>query len=247
MTVTPAPRAAQLRTTDELRALADQGNADLGSLTDRESSAHEVLEWVADNFAVEAAAVASSMADATIPFLVSEHLPGVDVIFLDTGYHFVETLWTRHQVQDRLDVRVVDVYPEQTVAAQGVEFGRDLYLRDPSLCCKRRKVIPLSQTLAGYEVWFSGVRRDETESRARTPLITWDERNGLVKVNPIAAWKAEDVAAYAAPRDIPMNPLLSMGYPSIGCEPCTSRVSEGADPRSGRWAGFEKTECGLHI
>lgn len=247
MTATLKPRAPHVRSHDELRALAAAGNAELGSLTDHEATADEVLEWVARNFAIEAAAVASSMADATIPFMVAEHLPGVDVIFLDTGYHFTETIFTRHEVERTLDVRLIDVYPEQTVAAQNEEFGRDLFARDPGLCCRRRKVIPLQKTLAGYEVWFSGVRRDETESRASTPLVAFDERNGLVKVSPIAAWTEDDVAAYASTRDIVVNPLLSWGYPSIGCEPCTQPVAEGEDPRSGRWANFSKTECGLHI
>lgn len=247
MTVSLAPRVLVRRGPDELRALAEAGNIELGSLTDHEASTEQVLEWVAANFSVEAAAVACSMADATIPYLVSKYLPDVDVLFLDTGYHFVETLYTRHEVQRALDVRVVDVYPEQTVAAQDAEFGEKLYQRDPGLCCERRKVIPLQRRLTGYEVWFSGVRREETESRANTPLIAFDERNGLVKVSPIAAWTSEQALAYAAEHEVPVNPLLSWGYPSIGCEPCTTPVAEGEDPRSGRWAGFNKTECGLHI
>lgn len=246
MSVSLAPRVTTRRSADELRALAEAGNAALGSLTADEASADRVVRWVADNFAAEAAAVACSMADAALPHLVSRHLPGVDVLFLDTGYHFSETRVTRDEVDRALDVRVVDVLPEQTVAEQDAAFGARLYERDPSLCCARRKVEPLQSALGGYEVWFTGVRREEAPTRTHTPLVTWDERNGLVKVNPVAAWSFDELMAYAAAHAVPMNLLLDFGYPSIGCRPCTRPVAPGADPRSGRWAGSAKTECGLH-
>ncbi|BDZ54923.1 phosphoadenylyl-sulfate reductase [Agromyces marinus] len=235
------------RTADELRALAAAGDAALGSLTGHEASAAEVVAWVASNFETDAAAVACSMADAALPHLVAEALPGVDVLFLDTGYHFAETRATRDEVARRLDVRVVDVLPEQTVAEQDAQFGADLFSRDPALCCARRKVEPLHRALGGYEVWFTGVRRDEAPTRTRTPLVAFDERNGLVKVNPVAAWTFDDLLDYAGRHGVPVNLLMSYGYPSIGCEPCTKPVAAGEDPRSGRWAGLAKTECGLHL
>jgi len=247
MTVSLAPRATVRRSHDELRALAEAGNLELGSLTDHEASPAEVVAWVAKNFDADAAAVACSMADAALPHLVAEQLPGVDVLFLDTGYHFAETRVTRDEVGRALDVRLVDVLPEQTVAEQDAEFGSALYSRDPGLCCARRKVAPLQDALGGYEVWFTGVRREEAPTRANTPLIAWDERNGLVKVNPVAAWGFDDLLDYAGLHQVPVNLLVSNGYPSIGCEPCTARVEPGADPRSGRWAGLGKTECGLHL
>lgn len=247
MTVSLAPRITAKRSREELEALAERGNAELGSLTDHEASAAEVVAWVARNFSTDAAAVACSMADAALPHLVAEQLPGVDVLFLDTGYHFAETYATRDEVQRVLDVRIVDITPDQTVAEQDAEFGAKLFERDPGLCCARRKVAPLQQALGGYEVWFTGVRRDEAPTRTNTPLITWDERNGLVKVNPVAAWSFDDVLAYAAERKAPVNLLVNFGYPSIGCEPCTKPVAPGEDPRSGRWAGTSKTECGLHV
>ena len=247
MTVSLAPRALTRRPAAELRALAEAGNTELGSLTDREASPAEVVAWVAANFGADAAAVACSMADAALPHLVAEQLPGVDVLFLDTGYHFAETRHTRDEVGRALDVRIVDVLPEQTVAEQDAEFGAALYSRDPGLCCARRKVEPLHDALGGYEVWFTGVRREEAPTRANTPLIAWDERNGLVKVNPVAAWSFDDLLDYAGLHQVPVNLLVSNGYPSIGCEPCTARVEPGADPRSGRWAGLSKTECGLHL
>ncbi len=235
------------RSPDELRDLAEAGNAALGSLTDHEASPADVVAWVAEHFATDAAAVACSMADAALPHLVSQHLPGVDVLFLDTGYHFAETRVTRDEVARQLDVRVVDVLPEQTVAEQDAEFGAELFARDPALCCARRKVGPLQRALAGYEVWFTGVRRDEAPTRTGTPLVTYDDRNGLVKVNPVAAWSFDDLLDYAGAHAVPVNLLMSHGYPSIGCEPCTKPVAAGDDPRSGRWAGLAKTECGLHL
>jgi len=247
MTVTLAPRATTTRTHDELRALAERGNEELGSLTADEATPEQVVRWVADNFAVDAAAVACSMADAALPHLVAAQLPGVDVLFLDTGYHFAETRLTRDEVGRVLDVRIVDVLPEQTVAAQNAEFGAELFARDPGLCCARRKVEPLHAALAGYEVWFTGVRREEAPTRTHTPLVTWDERNGLVKVNPVAAWSLDDLLGYAGIHRVPVNLLVQHGYPSIGCQPCTKPVAPGEDPRSGRWAGLGKTECGLHV
>jgi phosphoadenosine phosphosulfate reductase len=246
VTVSLAPRVATKRTHEELKALAEQGNIALGSLTEHEASADEVVAWVAQHFGTGAAAVACSMADAALPHLVAEQLPGVDVLFLDTGYHFTETYATRDEVQRALDVRIVDITPDQTVAEQDAEFGAKLFERDASLCCARRKVAPLQQALGGYEVWFTGVRRDEAPTRTNTPLVTWDERNGLVKVNPVAAWSFDDVLEYAAGHKAPVNLLVGFGYPSIGCEPCTRPVAAGEDPRSGRWAGSAKTECGLH-
>lgn len=246
MTVSLAPRVTAKRTHDELRTLAEQGNIELGSLTDHEASPAEVVAWVARNFGADAAAVACSMADAALPHLVAEHLPGVDVLFLDTGYHFAETRFTRDEVGRVLDVRIVDVLPEQTVAEQDAEFGAKLHDRDPALCCERRKVGPLKDALGGYELWFTGVRRDEAPTRTNTPLVAWDERNGLVKVNPLASWTFDDLLDYAGAHQVPVNLLVSNGYPSIGCEPCTKPVAPGEDPRSGRWAGLSKTECGLH-
>jgi len=247
VSVSLAPRAAVTRTRDELKALAERGAAELRSLTADEAAPAEVVAWVAANFPVDAAAVACSMADAALPHLVTGSLPGVDVLFLDTGYHFAETRRTRDEVARVLDVRIVDVLPDQTVAEQDAEFGAELFARDPALCCARRKVAPLQQALSGYEVWFTGVRREEAPTRAQTPLIAWDERNGLVKVNPVAAWTFDDLLDYAGAHQVPVNLLVSSGYPSIGCAPCTKPVAAGEDPRSGRWAGLSKTECGLHV
>jgi phosphoadenosine phosphosulfate reductase len=209
------------------------------------AGADEVLAWAAGRFGRDLA-VAASMADTVLPHLVSTFVPGVDVVFLDTGYHFAETLATRHEAARRLDITVRDVRPELTVVAQDARYGPDLFSRDPGACCRMRKVEPLRRALSGYSAWVTGVRRDEAPTRAATPIVEWDDTFGLVKVNPLVAWTAGDVAAYAVEHDLPGNPLLDQGYPSIGCAPCTRPVAPGEDPRSGRWSGFAKTECGLH-
>ncbi len=245
--VTIRPARPARRSVEELKALAERGAAELRSGRPDEASPAEVVAWVASNFAVSQAAVACSMADAALPHLVAQSLPGVDVLFLDTGYHFAETTFTRNEVERELDVNIVDVKPVQTVREQDAEHGKNLFERDPGLCCQLRKVEPLQRSLGEYEVWFTGVRREEAPTRANTPLIAWDERNGLVKVNPVAAWSFDDLIDYATEHAVPVNPLIANGYPSIGCAPCTKPVAPGEDPRSGRWAGLAKTECGLHL
>jgi phosphoadenosine phosphosulfate reductase len=228
------------RSDTTLRELVAQGERELQG-----ASAEQAIAWTARHFA-GSVAVACSMADAVLPGLVADALPGVDVLFLDTGYHFTDTLVTRDIVADELDVRVVDVRPRLSVAEQDAAYGAQLWQRDPGACCRMRKVEPLRAALGGYEAWITGVRRDEGPTRAGTPIVTWDEGFGLVKVNPLVDWTFERLLTYAAQHRLPVNLLVSNGYPSIGCEPCTQAVAEGEDPRAGRWAGFAKTECGLH-
>ncbi|GAB3052399.1 phosphoadenylyl-sulfate reductase [Intrasporangium mesophilum] len=233
------------RSNEELKALVDDFNATLGADPDHEPTADEVAAWAAFHFE-GSLAVACSMADAVLPHVVSRFAPGVDVLFLDTGYHFSDTLVTRDIVAEDLPINLVDVLPALTVAEQDEKYGPRLYERDPALCCQMRKVEPLARTLPAYEAWVTGVRREEAATRANTPLVTWDEKNGLVKINPLAAWTFDELQAYAVDNQVEVNSLLSDGFLSIGCEPCTRRVEPGEDPRAGRWAGFTKTECGLH-
>ncbi|MBU8793694.1 MULTISPECIES: phosphoadenylyl-sulfate reductase [Micrococcus] len=228
---------------ERLQALAESGAAELGW----DAPAEAVVDWAARHVDLRRAAVACSMADAVLPHLVAQRMPGVDVLFLETGYHFTETLATRDEVARRLDVTVVDVLPELTVAEQDERHGKDLFARDPGLCCAMRKVEPLNRALAGYDLWFTGVRRDEAPTRTNTPLVGWDEAHGMVKVNPVAPWSFDDLVGYATDHDVPVNLLLQNGYPSIGCRPCTRPVAPGEDPRAGRWAGTAKTECGIHV
>jgi phosphoadenosine phosphosulfate reductase len=225
----------------ELRELADQASAQL-------EGAHplEVLRWAGDTFGARFC-VTSSMGDAVLATLAAEAIPGVDVIFLDTGYHFPQTLQTRDRVAAELDVNVVTVKPELTVAQQNVKYGQSLYAHDADACCGIRKVEPLNRGLAPYDAWASGMRRDESFARRHTPVVGVDSRRGKIKVNPLACWTQEEVDRFAAERNVIMNPLVDQGFLSIGCAPCTRQVAAGEDARAGRWSGSEKTECGIHL
>jgi phosphoadenosine phosphosulfate reductase len=232
-----------VRPTPELAAEAD---ARFEGIADPVEQALAVLRWAGETFG-DGFAITSSMADGLLAHLASRAVPGVHVVFLDTGYHFAETIGTRDWISSVLPITLVNVTPEQTVAEQDAQYGAALHDRDPDLCCSLRKVQPLARTLAGYSAWGSGVRRDETANRADTKVVDWDAKRGMVKVNPIAAWTQDDVDAYVAEHQVPVNPLQEIGYASIGCAPCTRPVAPGEDPRAGRWAGRGKTECGLHL
>ena len=224
----------------ELPAIARRAGVDLEG-----ASPLEVLRWADDTFG-SAWCVASSMADAVLPHLASRVRPGVDVIFLDTGYHFAETIGTRDAVAATMPVSVHSIQPRQTVAEQDAEFGARLFARDPDRCCAMRKVAPLAAALDPYQAWATGLRRDEAPTRANTRVVDWDATRSMVKLNPIAAWTQDDVDAYVAEYHVLVNPLLSDGYGSVGCVPCTRRITAGEDIRAGRWAGTSKIECGLH-
>jgi phosphoadenosine phosphosulfate reductase len=225
---------------DDLRKLAARGAAELDG-----ADATDLLRWADDNFG-EKWVTASNMQDAVLIDLAAKVRPGVDVIFLDTGYHFVETIGTRDAVAAVYDVNVLNVTPEHTVAEQDALLGKDLFAREPNECCRLRKVAPLSRALRGYSAWVTGLRRVEAPTRANAPLISFDEAFGLVKINPLAAWTDQDIEDYVGKNGVLVNPLVFEGYPSIGCAPCTAKPADGADPRSGRWMGQNKTECGLH-
>jgi phosphoadenosine phosphosulfate reductase len=225
----------------DLQQLAERGAAELGP----DATAQDLLAWTDQHFAGHYI-VASNMQDAVLVDLAAKVRPGVDVLFLDTGYHFVETIGTRDAVEAVYDVNVVNVRPERSVAEQDALLGKNLFERNANECCRLRKVEPLSKALQGYSAWVTGIRRVEAPTRANAPLISWDAAFGLVKINPLAAWTDEDMQAYIDANGILVNPLVDEGYPSIGCAPCTNKPVEGADPRSGRWLGQSKTECGLH-
>jgi phosphoadenosine phosphosulfate reductase len=229
-----------MTTTTDYQTLAEQAAAELAGAT-----AAEALDWTARTFG-DRFIVASNMQDAVLIDLAVAAKPDVDVLFLETGYHFAETIGTRDAVALVYPgVHVINAAAEQSVAEQEAQLGL-LNRTDPTKCCHLRKVIPLQRTLAGYACWVTGVRRVDAPTRANTPIVQWDERNGLVKVNPIAAWSDDEFHSYIADHGILENPLVQAGYPSIGCAPCTAKPLPGADPRSGRWAGLAKTECGLH-
>ena len=225
---------------EDLRAVAERGAVDLGG-----ADAVELLEWTAETFG-ESFIVASNMQDAVLVEMAAKVSPGVDILFLDTGYHFAETVGTRNAVAAVYDVNIVNVTPERTVAQQDSIEGKDLFASDPARCCNLRKVVPLAGALAGYDAWVTGIRRAESPTRANAPLVSFDEAFGLVKINPLAAWSDEQMQDYIDANMVLVNPLIADGYPSIGCAPCTAKPLPGSDPRSGRWSGSSKTECGLH-
>ena len=208
-------------TENELRELAERGAAELA-----DASAEELLRWTDEHFGGNYV-VASNMQDAVLVEMAAKVRPGVDVLFLDTGYHFAETIGTRDAVEAVYDVHVVNVTPERTVAEQDELLGKDLFARDPGECCRLRKVVPLTNALKGYSAWVTGIRRVEAPTRANAPLISWDNAFGLVKINPIAAWTDEDMQNYIDANGILVNPLVYEGYPSIGCAPCTSKPIPG--------------------
>ena len=216
-------------------------------LTDRDLAAvaaelesatpEEIVRWAADTFG-DRLVLTTSLTDAVLVDLVARVASGTEVVFLDTQYHFPETLATLDVVRERYPVRVQVRRPDVPMD--------DRWRTDTDACCAVRKVAQLDAALAGKEAWLSGLRRDDSPDRADTPIVERDRR-GLVKVNPIATWTDDDVALYIELHDVPVNPLVARGYPSVGCWPCTQAVADGADKRSGRWAGSTKTECGLHL
>jgi phosphoadenosine phosphosulfate reductase len=228
-------------------ALAADRDEALAAGRDLEGAApQEILRWALERFHPRLA-IASSMAEAVLIDMATRIQPGVPVVFLDTGYHFAETIGTRDAVAAVYPVELINVTPVRTPAEQDAQHGPRLYERDPNRCCALRKVEPLERALAPYLAWASGIRRDESATRRDVRVVDWDARRGKVKVNPLAAWTADDVDRYVAEHGVLVNPLLADGYASVGCAPCTRRVEPGADPRSGRWAGAAKTECGLHL
>jgi phosphoadenosine phosphosulfate reductase len=238
----PQPTTATARThqPSQLEKLADEAASSLA-----QASAQEVVAWAARAFGPRLC-ITSSMTDAVIIHLASKLVPNIDVLFLDTGYHFPETIGTRDAVSAVYPVNLINVTPPTTVQEQDTELGPRLYSRNPDLCCYLRKVVPLEQALGPYDAWITGVRRDETDARSDTRVVQWDPRREMVKVNPIVEWSQREVDDYIADHGVLVNPLVDEGYPSIGCRTCTARVEAGADPRSGRWAGTGKTECGIH-
>jgi phosphoadenosine phosphosulfate reductase len=199
--------------------------------------ASKIIQWAVDAFAPHLCLTAS-MTDAVLIDLAVKVDPGIEVVFIDTGYHFPETLQTVEEVRRHygLNLRMM------TVARQ----EEALWEADPENCCSAVKVGQLDRALAGKQAWMSGLRRTEAANRETTPAIARDIR-GLIKINPIVMWSDEDVAGYIADHRVPVNPLTKMGYPSIGCMPCTTPVDDGEGPRAGRWRGTDKSECGLHL
>ena len=201
--------------------------------------AADIIEWSLGAFAPNIC-ITSSMTDGVLIHLTAQIYENIEVVFIDTGYHFPETMETVETMRRHfgLNLRIMSVPPRSP--------GEEHWVLDPKKCCSSVKVGLLDRALLGKSAWMSGLRRADSASRAEMPVIAHDVR-GLVKINPIINWSNEDVDNYIAEHDIPYNPLLDRGYPSIGCAPCTTPVFPGNGIRSGRWAGQDRSECGMHI
>jgi len=239
-------------TADAPAAYSDSGFTDLTDLTPQKLAERagkelegappiEVLRWAIDRFSPRFA-ITASMQDTVLVHMAASIRPGVPVIFLDTGYHFAETIGTADAAESVYGLNLLRVRPKMSVAQQDEAYGPRLYERDPDLCCSLRKVTPLREAMKPYVAWATGLRRDEADSRRNARLVEWDASKNRVKVNPLVAWSDEQIDGYIAEHGVLVNPLLSEGYGSIGCEPCTLKGLG----RSGRWANLRKTECGLH-
>ena len=245
------PTRTRRHTAAELRALVAEADERFGAAARPGESplsrTDEVLAWAASTFGRRLAVACSMAADTVVPALVSRHVTDVDVLFLDTGYHFAETIATRDEFAADWPVTVVTLEPRLSVPEQDARYGPRLHERQPAACCGMRKVDPLDAALAGYDAWVTGLRREETPHRAGAHTVEWDERHEMVKINAVVDWSFDDILEWADNNLVRVNPLLTQGYPSIGCEPCTRRVAPGEDPRAGRWSGLGKTECGIHL
>lgn len=206
----------------------------------------QIVTWAVETFSPQIA-VSSSFQTQSVPLLhmVSRIDPEMLIFFLDTGFHFWETLIFREQLQRELGLRIQNLYVDRQWKNFLDRFGRNLYDQDPDLCCYLRKVQPMQKAMTTVRAWISGIRRDQTANR-RSAKILELERDGLVKINPLLNWTREDVRAYMKEHNLPAHPLLEKGYRSIGCKPCTRAVAQDEDERAGRWSGKGKTECGLH-
>lgn len=211
-------------------------------------SVEEILTWAVPQFAPR---IAMTSSFGTEGIVLIDHLAKLGiklpVIYLDTGYHFAATEELKDQLQERYDLDIVIQQAELSVAEQAQLHGEKLYERNSDACCRIRKVEPLKQALGTLDAWLAALRRDQSPSRANIQIVEWNAKHELVKINPLATWTRKDVWNYTFKHKLPYNRLYDEGYTSIGCWPCTKKVSDGEHERSGRWAGQGKVECGIHL
>jgi phosphoadenosine phosphosulfate reductase len=221
------------------RPLVDVDLAELAAVSAEleNKPASSAIKWAWNRYGTDMV-LAASFQDCVLVDVAVKAAPGIEVVFLDTQYHFAETLWYVDRVRERYDLNLTVMQP--------LVSPDDLWQTDTDECCAMRKVEPLARALRGKQAWMTGLRRDESPTRTKAPIVHLDVGRGIVKVNPLASWSDADVAMYKQDHDLLEHPLAARGYPSIGCWPCTRPVAEGADPRSGRWSGEGKMECGLH-
>ncbi len=211
------------------------------------TSTVEILQWAWKSFGPKAAA-SSSFQTQSVPLLhlISQICPDMPLIFLDTGFHFSETLSFRDELQARFNLNLIIARPTIEKSELIAQYGEGLYRQDPDLCCYINKVEPMHRTLSEFQGWVSGVRRSQTTTRQRLAILK-PQTTGPLKIHPMLNWTSKDVWAYIDRYNLPSHPLFSKGYPSVGCAPCTRPIFAGEDERAGRWASADKTECGLHI
>lgn len=209
-------------------------------------SPQELLKWAVDTFPNITLACSFGAEDVVLVDMLQKISPKTDIFYLDTDLHFKETYETRDKLEAHYGLQFVRAGTELSLEAQAAQYGEELWKSNPNECCNLRKVEPLTTILGKYESWITGIRRDQAPTRANAKKVEYDVKFGLVKFNPLANWTSGDVWNYIRANDVIYNPLHDQHYPSIGCEKCTRQVLPGEDPRAGRWAGHEKTECGLH-
>lgn len=223
--------------------------ADWNAASEQLRGAHprKVLRWAVETFHPRLTmATAFGPEGCAIIHMLAEINAGVRIFNLETGYQFPETLALRDKIAERYGIEVEFVSADTTVAEYEAENGGPRYRSDPDRCCHDRKIVPLRRAIQGYDAWISSIRADQSTHRGKASVVGWDDKFGLVKVNPLLGWTHRDVWAFVVANKVPYNPLHDQGYPSIGCWPCTKAVAPGEDERAGRWAGQAKTECGLH-
>jgi phosphoadenosine phosphosulfate reductase len=219
-----------------------QINADLD-----EATPDAILRWGVERFGSRLTmATAFGPEGCILIHMLAELGPKVRIFNLDTGYQFQETLELRDRLADRYGIEVEMVRAETSTAEYERQQGGPVYATNTDQCCYDRKIVPLRRALVGYDAWITAIRADQSADRAYSKVIGWDKKFNLVKINPLLRWTRRDVWAFIVSNKIPYNPLHDVGYPSIGCFPCTKAVGAGQDERAGRWAGQAKTECGLH-
>lgn len=223
--------------------------SEIAYLQEQFENAHpkEILRWANENYGEKLAVVTSFQATGIVTLhMMKEITDDFQVLTLDTGLLFPATYQMIADIEQLLDISVQRIQSQWSLPKQAREYGSLLWKTDPNQCCHLRKTLPLHDALQNYDAWITGIRRDQTSTRAQTPIISWDKRNGLVKLAPFATWTEAMVWAYIEAYELPSNSLHQQGYPSIGCYTCTL-AAKGDDSRSGRWAGTTKTECGIHL
>ena len=211
-------------------------------------SALTILRWAAATFAPRLTFATGFGAEGCVLIdLIGRNQLPIDIFTLDTGLYFRETYMLWSQLEEIYGIKIRGARSKLTLEEQAKEYGDALWDHEPDTCCHLRKVEPLNASLDGFDAWLSAIRREQGPTRADAPIVGWDEKFSLFKINPLATWSKRDIWDYIRTYDIPFNPLHLHGYPSIGCLPCTSAVAEGEDERAGRWRGSKKTECGIHM